>query len=308
MALRVSLCYPGVDPAPWLQGLRQRLPDAEVSVWQPGDPPADYGVVWAPPQQFVDEQPQLKAVFNIGAGVDRLLQLRLPGHWTVVRLDDAGMAVQMAEYVCHALIRHFRGLEVYEQQARQSVWQQQAPRSRADYPVGIMGLGVLGRRVAQAVQQFGFPLRGWSRSPQQIEGVTSYWGRQGLDAFLSATRMLVCLLPLTPDTHHLLDRAALSRLQPGAFLVNVARGALLVEQDLLDLLHTGHLAGAALDVFASEPLAPDHAFWQHPRIAVTPHISAQTLEHDSLAQIASKIQALQRGEAIAGVVDLARGY
>jgi glyoxylate/hydroxypyruvate reductase A len=308
MALRITLCYPGVDPAPWLDGLRGLLPGADITAWQSGDPPADYGVVWAPPQQFVDQQQSLKAVFNIGAGVDKLLQLRLPTGWKVVRLDDAGMGVQMAEYVCHALTRHFRAFDAYERQARQGLWQQRRPQSRADFPVGIMGLGVLGQRVAQALQTFGFPLRGWSRTPQAVDGMMTFAGRAGLADFLAATRMLVCLLPLTPDTRHLLNRSTLSQLQPGAYLVNVARGALLVEQDLLDLLATGHLAGATLDVFDAEPLAPDHAFWQHPRIQVTPHISAQTLERDSLEQMAGKILALERGEAIAGVVDLARGY
>ena len=308
MALRVTLCYPGVDTAPWLDGLRALLPGADVTAWQSGDPPADYGVVWAPPQQFVDEQPQIKAVFNIGAGVDKLLQLRLPTHWKVVRLDDAGMGVQMAEYVCHALTRHFRAFDAYERQARQGLWQQRRPQSRADFPVGIMGLGVLGQRVAQAVQTFGFPLRGWSRTPQAVDGMLTFSGPAGLADFLAATRMLVCLLPLTPDTRHLLNRSTLSQLQPGAYVVNVARGALLVDQDLLDLLATGHLAGATLDVFDAEPLAPEHAFWQHPHIQVTPHISAQTLERDSLEQMAGKILALERGEAIAGVVDLARGY
>ena len=308
MPVRVSLCYPGVDPAPWLDGLRILLPQADVAAWQPGDPPADYGVVWAPPQQFVDEQPYIKAVFNIGAGVDKLLQLRLPPQWTVVRLDDAGMAVQMAEYVCHALIRHVRQFDVYEQQARQGVWEQCQPRSRADFPVGIMGLGVLGQRVARALQAFGFPVSGWCRTPRALDGARTFCGQAELGAFLAATRLLVCLLPLTPQTHHLLDRRLMSQLQPQAYLVNVARGALLVEQDLLDLLATGQMAGATLDVFEAEPLAPAHAFWQHPRIHVTPHISAQTLERDSLEQIAAKIQALERGEAVAGVVDLARGY
>ena len=308
MALRITLCYPGVGPAPWLDGLRSLLPGADITAWQGGDPVADYGVVWAPPQQFVDEQARIKAVFNIGAGVDKLLQLRLPPHWKVVRLDDAGMGVQMAEYVCHALIRHFRAFDAYEQQARQGLWQQRRPQARADFPVGIMGLGVLGQRVAQAVQAFGFPLRGWSRTQQTVDGVLTFAGRAGLSDFLAATRMLVCLLPLTPDTRHLLDRDTLSQLQPGAYVVNVARGALLVEQDLLDLLASGHLAGATLDVFDAEPLAPGHAFWQHPRIQVTPHISAQTLERDSLEQMAGKILALERGEAIAGIVDLSRGY
>jgi len=308
MGLHISLCYPAANPAPWLAGLRALLPGATVTNWAAGASPADYGVVWAPPQQFLDEQPQLKAVFNIGAGVDKLLQLRLPTGLQVVRLDDAGMAVQMAEYVCHALIRHYRAFEAYEQQARAGEWRQRASRSRADFPVGIMGLGVLGQRVAQAVHHFGFPVLGWSRAPRPLAGVRGFSGSGELDAFLGATRVLVCLLPLTPDTRNILCHDALSKLQPNAYLINVARGALLVEDDLLALLDSGHMAGATLDVFQNEPLASGHAFWQHPRIHVTPHVSAQTLESDSLAQIVGKIQALERGEPVAGVVDLARGY
>jgi glyoxylate/hydroxypyruvate reductase A len=308
MGLHISLCYPSVDPAPWLAGLRALLPSATVTLWAPGAARADYGVVWAPPQQFIDEQTQLKALFNIGAGVDKLLQLRLPAGLAVVRLDDAGMAVQMAEYVCHALIRHYRAFDAYEQQARAGQWLQRAPRARSDFPVGIMGLGVLGQRVAQAVQHFGFPVLGWSRAPRPVPGVRGFAGTAALDAFLASTRVLVCLLPLTPDTRNILCRATLSRLQPGAYLINVARGALLVEDDLLALLDSGHVAGATLDVFQTEPLAPGHAFWQHPRIHVTPHVSAQTLEIDSLSQIAGKIQALERGESVSGVVDRVRGY
>ncbi len=308
MGLHISLCHPGVDPTPWLAGLRALLPKAVVSAWEPGAEPADYGVVWAPPQQFIDEQLQLKAVFNIGAGVDKLLQLRLPAGLRLVRLDDAGMAVQMAEYVCHALLRHYRAFETYEQQARAGYWLQRPPRPRADFPVGIMGMGVLGQRVAQAVQQFDFPVRGWSRAPRDVPGVQGFHGVGALDAFLAATRVLVCLLPLTPDTRNILCRATLSRLQPGAYVINVARGALLVEDDLLALIDSGHLAGATLDVFQSEPLAPGHPFWTHPCVQVTPHVSAQTLESDSLAQIAGKILALEQGQSVAGIVDRARGY
>ena len=306
--MRVCLCYPDADPARWLSALRLHLPGAEIESWQPGAAMADYAVAWAPPQQFIDEQTRLKALFNIGAGVDRLLQLRLPAQLRVVRLDDAGMAVQMAEYVCHAVLRHFREFAAYEAQARLGQWQQRAPRARADFAVGIMGLGVLGTRVAQALRVFEYPLLGWSRSARQVDGVACFAGVPALPQFLAASQVLVCLLPLTPDTQDLLGRASLEQLPRGAYLVNVARGALVVEDDLLALLGSGHLAGATLDVFRSEPLSAAHPLWRHPAVQVTPHISAQTLEAQSIVQIAGKILALERGEAVAGVVDLARGY
>jgi glyoxylate/hydroxypyruvate reductase A len=306
--MNITFCCTDTKAEPWLAGLRAALPDASVEVWQPGAPPADYAVVWAPPQQFLDEQPRLKALFNIGAGVDALLQLRLPPATRIVRLDDAGMSVQMAEYVCHAVIRHFRELDGYEADVSQGKWSFRKPHSRVDYPVGVLGLGVLGERVAQALRVFEFPVHGWSRSPKTLEGVVCHSGPDRLDSFLSQCRVLVNLLPLTPETSDILNRRTLSLLKPGGYLINVARGAHLVEADLIELLDRGHLAGATLDVFRVEPLPASHPFWQHPKIQITPHTSARTLRTESIAQIAGKIAALERGEMVAGVVDPARGY
>jgi glyoxylate/hydroxypyruvate reductase A len=240
--------------------------------------------------------------------VDALLQLKLPPAAKVVRLDDAGMSVQMAEFVCHAVIRHFREFDGYE--AGRGPGQMVLPQAAAagDFPVGVMGLGVLGERVARSVAQFDFPVNGWSRSPKSIDGVRVFAGASQLHGFLAATRVLVCLLPLTPDTRDILNREMLSLLRPGGYVINVARGAHLVDDDLIALLDSGHLAGATLDVFRTEPLPAEHPFWRHPKITVTPHTSARTLREESIAQIAGKILALQRGEPVAGVVDLARGY
>ena len=306
--MRIAFCCTDTKAEPWLQGLGQALPRATIEVWQPGAAPADYAVVWAPPQQFLDEQPGLKALFNIGAGVDALLKLRLPSGAQVVRLDDAGMSVQMAEYVSHAVIRHFREFDAYEADMREGRWSFRKPRSRADFPVGVMGLGVLGARVAQALSVFEFPVHGWSRTPKVLEGVRTHHGDVGFQTFLSSCRVLVNLLPLTPDTRDILNRETLGRLLPGGYLVNVARGAHLVEEDLLALLDSGHLAGATLDVFRTEPLPPEHPFWRHPKLTLTPHTSARTLRDESIAQIAGKIRALEAGQPIAGLVDRFRGY
>jgi len=309
--MRITFCCTDTASEPWLQGLRAALPGAEVCLWAPGAPPADHAVVWAPPQQFFDEQTQLKAVFNIGAGVDALLKLRLPPKALIVRLDDAGMSVQMAEYVCHAVIRHFREFDAYEADTRHGKWSFRKPRERTDFPVGIMGLGVLGARVARALVQFEFPVNGWSRSPKAprlLDGVKCFSGSDGFKDFLAASRVLVCLLPLTPDTRDIMNRDHLSRLQAGAYVINVARGAHLVDDDLLALLDSGQLSGATLDVFRTEPLPPEHRFWNHPKITVTPHTSARTLRSESIAQIAGKMAALQRGEPVAGVVESSRGY
>ena len=306
--MNITFCCTDTKAEPWLAGLRAAFPHATVDVWQPGAPQADVAVVWAPPQRFLDEQQALKALFNIGAGVDALLKLRLPPGVKVVRLDDAGMSVQMAEYVCHAVIRHFREFDGYEADVKAGKWSYRKPRERQFFPVGVMGLGVLGERVARALRVFDFPVHGWSRTPKAIEGVFTHSGEVGLETFLSASRVLVNLLPLTPDTQDILNRHTLGRLQHGGYLINVARGAHLVEADLLALLDSGHLAGATLDVFRTEPLPPEHPFWAHPQISITPHTSARTLRDESIAQIAVKIRALKAGQPIAGVVDAIRGY
>ncbi|WP_210544084.1 glyoxylate/hydroxypyruvate reductase A [Rhodoferax sp. PAMC 29310] len=306
--MKITFCCSDTKPEPWLDGLSAALPDAQVSLWQPGAPPADYAVVWAPPQAFFDEQPQLRAIFNTGAGVDALMKLNLPAGVPVIRLDDAGMSVQMAEYVCHALIRHFREFDGYEADMALGQWSYRKPRDRAEFPVGILGLGVLGERVARAVAQFDFPVNGWSRSPKPLVGVKCFAGTDQLPAFLAASKVLVCLLPLTSETRDIMNHQNLSHLQAGGYVINVARGGNLVDDDLLALLDSGHLAGATLDVFRTEPLPPEHAFWQHPKICLTPHTSARTLRSESIGQIAQKMAALQRGESVAGVVDRGQGY
>jgi len=307
--LRIAVHLTDNKPDAWVEGLRAALPGAQVEVWSPGMAATfDHAVVWAPAQQLIDEQRQVRGLFNIGAGVDALLALTLPPTMHIVRIDDGGMAVQMAEYVCHALIRHFREFDAYEADAREGRWSFRKPLERADFPVGIMGLGVLGERVAQAVSHFDFPVNGWSRSPKTIDGVRAFTGQAQFDAFLAESRVLVNLLPLTEATRGILNTATLSKLRPGGYLINIARGGHLVEDDLIPLIDSGQLAGATLDVFRVEPLPAEHAFWRHPKITVTPHGSARTLRSESIAQIAGKIAAMERGEPVAGVVDLQRGY
>ena len=306
--MQITFCCAATEATPWLNELRAALPGATVSLWQSGAPEADYAIVWKPPQVFFDEQAQLKAAFNIGAGVDALLRLNIAPTTQLIRLDDAGMGAQMAEYVCHALIRHYRDFDAYDTNKAQGVWQQREVLPRSEMPVGIMGLGVLGQRVAKAVAQFDFPVNGWSRTAKVVPGVRCFSGADCFHDFLAASRVLVSVLPATPATRDLINRDTLQRLQPGGYLINVARGSQLVEEDLLALMESGHMAGAALDVFRTEPLPKDHPFWTHPKIHITPHSAALTIRAESIAQIVGKLHALQRGERVKGVVDRQRGY
>jgi glyoxylate/hydroxypyruvate reductase A len=296
---------------PWARDFAALLPQAETVLWQDGQTVehCDYAVIWAPTPALLGQLEHVKAIFLMGAGVDALLKFgdALPDV-PIVRLGDAGMAEQMAEYVAHAVLRYFRRFDDYERQARQGVWNPLPPRVKSEFTVGVLGLGKLGVPVLRALRQLGFPVRGWSRTAKDLPGVECFAGMEALDAFLAGTQVLVSLLPLTPATNNLLDRARLSKLPQGAYLINVARGAQVAEPDLLALIRAGHIAGATLDVFRNEPLPAPHPFWSEPRITITPHISALTLREEAVRQIVDKMMLLERGESIPDVVDLKRGY
>jgi glyoxylate/hydroxypyruvate reductase A len=307
--MNITFCCTGTPDAPWLAALRDALPGAQINTWQPGAPQADYAVVWAPPEQFFSEQRRLKAAFNIGAGVNALLSVaNVPQHTRLFRLEDAGMAAQMAEYVLHAIVRHFRQFARYEAQQSQGRWLPHRAAKRSEFAVGIMGLGVLGTRVAEALKTLDFPLRGYSLSRKNLSGIDCYAGPNEFEHFARGLRALVCVLPLTPATEDIINAQTLEMLAPRAYIVNVARGAHVVEQDLLAAVHSGHIAGATLDVFREEPLPAEHPFWKEKTIHITPHISAATLLYESVAQIAGKLRALERGERVSGEVDRSRGY
>ncbi|MFN7571119.1 MAG: 2-hydroxyacid dehydrogenase [Betaproteobacteria bacterium] len=356
--MKIVVCASGPAAARYAAALAAHLPAADIfcrdACLTEADPtatPADYAVVWRPPPALFEEQRRLRAVFNLGAGVDALLALpNLPPELPLVRLEDAGMAGDLAEYVLAAVLRVYRGFDRYAAQQARGQWQPRACPPRARYAVGVLGLGAIGGAIARTLAAHGFAVRGFARSRHEVPGVHCFAGVaeslrgnrrerpeavpssapvQGgtassagaasgraadlhasseFGAFLDGLDALVSVLPLTADNRGILNRAALERLADGAHLVNVGRGAHVVEDDLLALLDAGKLGAATLDVFAVEPLPPAHPFWRHPSILVTPHVSAETQIEDAAAQIAAKLARLARGEAVGGVVDRQRGY
>jgi glyoxylate/hydroxypyruvate reductase A len=310
--MRILLHRADGKTEPWIKDFGKFLPEAEIELWHAGEKcqTCDYAVVWSPPEAMLAELAQVKAIFVTGAGVDALLKFSdaLPPHIPIIRLGDAGMAMQMAEYVTHSVLRYFRRFDEYEAQARAGQWAPLPQHAKQDFAIGVLGMGVLGTAVLEALAPFGFPLRGWSRTEKSMAGVQCFHGEQGLDTFLRGTRVLVCMLPLTPETGNVVNRTNMCKLPQGAFLINVARGAHLAEPDLLTLIKSGHIAAATLDVFRNEPLPAQHPFWQEPRITITPHISALTLRRESVQQIAEKIRKVEQGQPVADVVDRNRGY
>jgi glyoxylate/hydroxypyruvate reductase A len=317
--MELLLYLGGVDPAPWLAACALHLPAARVRIWSESDAlqpqaPIDYALLWKPPPALFAACGSAHALFNLGAGVDALLDLnqRLPGILPagvpLIRLDDAGMAQQMTDYVSHAVLHYFRRFDDYARQQRLHEWQMVEPHLRETFHIGVMGLGQLGSSVAQGLRALGFPLRGWSRSQKQLDGIRCHAGVGQFETFLDGCKVLVNLLPNTPQTRDILNRHTFARLATPAYLINVARGAHLVEADLLAAIAGGRIAGATLDVLRDEPLPAANPLWDEPRIRITPHISALTLPADSVAQIAQKIAALERGERVTGEVDPLRGY
>lgn len=313
--MNILFYHPTFNGQKWIEGLAHRLPQAQVRIWQPGDEAeADYALVWLPPHEMLAQRSGLKGIFALGAGVDAILAQErqtpgtLPAGVPLVRLEDTGMVQQMQEYVTAYVLRYFRRMDEYQLQQQQKQWQPLKPHDLQRFTLGILGAGVLGQQVASKLAAFGFPVRCWSRSAKQIEGVESFHGNDQLPAFLKETRLLINLLPNTPETVGILNLSLMQQLAPQAYLINAARGAHLKEGDLLKALEQGQIAAATLDVFAEEPLAPMHPFWSHPRITITPHIAAVTLPSQAMDQIAANIRRIEAGEKPSGLVDLARGY
>ncbi len=313
--MNIIYYHPLFNAQEWLAGIKQRLPQAEIREWQRGDErPADYALVWRPPHEMLANRRDLKAVFALGAGVDAILDQErkhpgtLPAGVPLLRLEDTGMAQQMQEYALSYVLRYFRRFDEYQAFQQRQEWQPLDPHSLDDFTIGILGAGVLGQSVARKLTEFGFSVRCWSRSAKQINGVQSFAGDAQRAAFLDGVKLLINLLPNTPETIGILNRELFAQLSAGAYLINIARGAHLVEADLLAALEQGQLAAATLDVFAREPLPQDHPFWRHPRVTITPHIAAITLPQQAMDQIAANIRALEAGHAPAGVVDRQRGY
>ena len=271
----------------------------------------DAAVVWQPPPDFFDNLPALENVFALAAGVDQLLlHPGLPAHVSIIRLEDAGMAQQMAEYVLYGVLRAQRHFHLFDAAQRQSNWIDGLPvRAAQDLHVGILGTGVLGTAVASRLVLNGYTVSGWSRTAKPPRnGIRDVYGLDALPGMLARCDVLVCLLPLTVETRGILNRSLFSQLPRGAFLINCARGAHLIEQDLLHALQTEHLSGAMLDVFDVEPLPQDHPFWDNPRILVTPHEAARSLITQSVEQVMHSIRQVENGDKPEGLIERSRGY
>jgi glyoxylate/hydroxypyruvate reductase A len=307
----VALVAPDEDAARWLAGLRAALPQDRFFPWpEIGDPDrVEVALVARPPAGSLAKFRGLKLIQCLWMGVDGLLaDATLPRGVPLARLVDPGMLAAMSETVLARVLDWHRHLYRYRAQQAEGRWRPLPQYMASDRAIGILGLGELGQHVAARLLQFGFRVSGWSRHQRKLEGVDCFSGQDGLNALLVRSDALVCLLPLTDETRGILNTRALGLLPVGACLINVARGAHVVDADLLAALDAGHLAHAFLDVFNSEPLPEGHPYWSHPRVSVTPHVAALTEPRTALARVVENLERVRRGEMPLALVDRAAGY
>jgi glyoxylate/hydroxypyruvate reductase A len=294
---------PMAQHAPWL-----RIVVDGQDAYRPTE--IDYALGFRPPPGFLATLPHLKLVFSLGAGVDGFLSdPAYPRHVPLVRFVDRTLSREMAQYVVLQTLLHHRQQRLFDAAQKQHNWRQaMPPRRTEDTRIGIFGLGEIGTMAGERLRDLDFPVAGWSRTHKSVAGIESFAGAEQMAEFLARSDILVCLLPLTPDTHHILNRTTLALLPKGAFVINAARGGHLVEDDLIAALDSGHLAGAALDVFETEPLPASSPLWDHANITVTPHVAALTDPRVSARSIADGIAKHLTGGMPENVVDFARGY
>ncbi len=303
--------WPSRDGEDWRREFERLLPGVDYRVWPEVGRTDDVEMVmtWKAPPGELSRFPNVRCVCVLGHGVDHLFdESGLPAGVTFVRLVEDSMVRQMSAYVLAAVLRHHRRMADYEAGQRGGRWAPMPAPDPAETRVGILGLGALGGDAARKLAGLGFEVEGWSRAPKTIEGVASCAGHGALAPLLGRCDVVVSLLPLTPETRDILDAGAFAAMKKGAYLVNPARGGLVVDEDLLAALDSGHLSGACLDVFRTEPLPPEHPFWTHPKVTITPHVASLTLARAAAPQVAENYLRLRDGRPLLNRIDLARGY
>ena len=293
----------------WTNAFNKMGDDIDLRIWPELGCVDDieFAVTWRPPANVLNNLPNLKAIHSIGAGINYILETEQLPDVPILRVVDDRLKQDMAQFVSHAVLDHYIKMPHYRQAQLDKKWKPNKPLDHKT-TVGVLGIGEIGSLTACTLQQLNFNVIGYSRTTKQNLPFKNFYGDTGLDDFLNASDILVCLLPLTDATTGILNKNNFSKLPQAAYLINVGRGGHLVEADLIPAIESGQLSGATLDVFANEPLSSDHMFWAHPKITITPHISSQTVASRVVALIIDNYQRLIDGKPLLNQVDLKRGY
>lgn len=299
---------PNRDPQVWVEAIKELAPEIDLEIYpEVRDPDAvEFALCWNHPPGAFRQFPNLKAISSMGAGIDHILQDReIPNNIKITRVIDEQLSEDMSIFVLSLVLEHLRNLTFHH---CGHSWERKMYQRPQDVRIGIMGLGVLGSSVAKKLKNNGFKVSGWSRTPKDLSGIRTFHGDHQLNHFLENSEILICLLPLTSETENILKKDLFEKLPKNAYLINVARGKHLVENDLLEALRSGHLSGASLDVFREEPLPQNHAFWSDPRIKITPHVASITSPSSVAPQIIENYYNLKNNLPLKNEVSRDTGY
>ena len=296
----------------WSNGLKESMPEMDVRVYpDEGDVnEVEYAVVWKHPRGILNKYPNLKAILSLGAGVDHIISdPELPEGLPIVRLVDKKLTHEMCLHSLHWVLHFHSDQYLYRIQQQSREWIQQSSVQSEDRTIGIMGLGNIGKAIGDSLINLDFKVVGWGARPKEsLGGIEYYCGHEQLADFLSQTDVLINVLPLTEDTKNILTKIELAFLPKGSFIINIGRGGIINESDLLTSLDIGHITAVALDVFAQEPLPENNSLWDHPSVYVTPHIAGQSNPGSAAQTIADNIRLIEKGETPYPIYSHSSGY
>ncbi len=299
------------DLTPWINALKEVAPDSDIRIYpEEGNiDDIEFVLCWKHPHGTLNRYPNLKAISSLGAGVDHLFQdPGLPQNVPITRIVDPELGQAMSEFVIGLVLNHMRSFTQYSHNQKDKLWSANHFKIAKNIQIGIMGMGVLSHDLAQKLSAIGFKVVGWAQSDKQIENIRVFKGNEEYELFLEHSNILVCLLPLTDKTKNILNEKTFSKLPAHAFVINVARGEHLVDDDLIKMIDNGKLSGASLDVFRNEPLPKDHPFWEHPKINITPHIASLTNPVSVAPQIIENYIRSKSNQPLLNSVSFKNGY
>lgn len=309
--MSILLVFENKNVSPWIKALKKELPNTTIEVYPEVNDKntVDFVICWKPTKNVLTEFPNIKIIQSAGAAIDHITNSQIiPTNTIITRIIDERLSNDMWEFLITIVLSELKNMSLYSIQKTTKNWKQHSYRSISNTNIAILGLGEIGGYVAKKFTEIGFNVKGWSNSKKEIPNVKSYHEKNKFDTFLNNADFLINLLPLTATTKNILNKNTFNKLPKGSFLINVARGEHLVDNDLINALDTSMLSGAFLDVFRTEPLPVEHPFWKHPKIKITPHIASLTNVNTAINQITENYKSFLNKEEIKNSVSLKKGY
>jgi glyoxylate/hydroxypyruvate reductase A len=309
--MSIAIIFENKAPQIWAETLKKHLPEIEIEIYPniKDFDAVDFALCWKPEKNVLSKFPNLMIIHSVGAAVDHITKMQnLKENQTICRIVDENLSIDMFEFLLAAILNHIKNLSIYQSQKEHQNWQPQTYKTFKDITISILGIGYIGAHVAENLATLGFKVKGWALHKKEIIGVKTFAGDKDLIEFLNYTDILINILPVTPQTENIINKEMLIQINKGGYFINVGRGEHLIEEDLITVLNTGHLSGALLDVFKTEPLPKEHPFWDHSKIQVTPHIASNTnIESAAILVVKNYLNHL-KGMPLKHTISLKKGY